>query len=67
VVVDTGSAKVRKEYARQAAELRARRVGAFRALGLDFLELATDQGYVKPLIKFFQARQTRRGKSRRGA
>jgi uncharacterized protein (DUF58 family) len=67
VVVDTGSARVRKEYARQAAELRAKRVGAFRALGLDFLELATDQGYVKPLIKFFQARQTRRGKSRRGA
>ncbi|MDB5097938.1 MAG: hypothetical protein JWM80_2359 [Cyanobacteria bacterium RYN_339] len=67
VVVDTGSAKVRKEYARQAAELRAKRIGAFRALGLDFLELATDQSYVKPLIKFFQARQTRRGKSRRGA
>jgi uncharacterized protein (DUF58 family) len=67
VVVDTGSARVRKEYARQAAELRAKRVGAFRALGLDFLELSTDQGYVKPLIKFFQARQTRRGKSRRGA
>lgn len=67
VVVDTSSAKVRKEYARQAAELRARRVGTFRALGLDFLELSTDQGYVKPLIKFFQGRQTRRGKSRRGA
>ena len=67
VVVDTGSAHVRKEYARQAAEQRANRVGAFRALGLDFLELSTDQGYAKQLIKFFQARQSRRGKSRRGA
>ena len=66
-VVDTGSARVRKEYARQAAELRASRVTLFRQLGLDFLELQTDQGYVKPLIKFFQARQTRRGKNRQGA
>lgn len=67
LVVDTASAKVRKEYARLASELRAQRVATFRALGLDFLELSTDQGYVKPLIKFFQARQARRGKSRRGA
>lgn len=67
VVLDTSSSKVRKEYQRLTAEQRAARVGAFRALGLDFLELSTDQGYVKPLIKFFQARQARRGKSRRGA
>jgi uncharacterized protein (DUF58 family) len=67
VVVDTASSKVRKEYARLAADLRTHRVGTFRALGLDFLELSTEQSYAKPLIKFFQARQARRGKSRRGA
>ncbi|MOA48350.1 hypothetical protein D3C78_1710850 [compost metagenome] len=58
---------MRKEYARQANALRAERVGIFRKLGLDFLDLFTDQGYVKPLIKFFQSRQTRRGKAKRGA
>jgi hypothetical protein len=42
-------------------------VALFRKLGLDFLDLFTDQGYVKPLIKFFQSRQTRRGKAKRGA
>lgn len=67
ILVDTHSAKVRKEYARQAAQLRADRVAIFRKLGLDFLDLFTDQGYVKPLIKFFQSRQTRRGKAKRGA
>ena len=67
VVVDTSAPRVRKEYARQAAEARDARVGAFRSLGLDFLELSTDQGYVKPLIKFFQSRQHRRGKHRREA
>lgn len=67
ILLDTHSARVRKEYARRANELRAERIGVFRALGLDFLDLFTDQGYVKPLIKFFQSRQTRRGKARRGA
>lgn len=65
VVVDTSNARIRKEYARLAQEQRAKRIGTFRALGLDFLEISTDQGYIKPLIKFFQARQTRRGKSRK--
>jgi uncharacterized protein (DUF58 family) len=64
LVVDTHSAEVRKEYARGANELRAERISKFRQLGLDFLELWTDQGYVKPLIKFFQARQSRRAKGK---
>jgi uncharacterized protein (DUF58 family) len=67
ILVDTHSARVRKEYARQANQLHAERVAIFRKLGLDFLDLFTDQGYVKPLIKFFQARQTRRAKAKRGA
>lgn len=67
ILVDTHSAQVRKEYAREANALRAERVAVFRRLGLDFLDLFTDQGFVKPLIKFFQSRQTRRGKAKRGA
>ncbi|MFN3431938.1 MAG: DUF58 domain-containing protein [Candidatus Sericytochromatia bacterium] len=67
VLLDTHSAKVRKEYARQANQLHAERVGVFRKLGLDYLDLFTDQSYVKPLIKFFQSRQTRRAKAKRGA
>jgi uncharacterized protein (DUF58 family) len=64
VVIDTHSSDVRKRYAEGAAKLREERVDAFKKLGLDFLELSTEQSFVKPLIRFFQARQSRRGKKR---
>lgn len=64
VVIDTHSAEVRKQYARRTAEAHQARIDAFRRLGLDHLELRTDEGYVKPLIRFFQARQSRRGKKK---
>lgn len=64
VVIDTHASGVRKGYAEAAAKLRNERIEAFRKLGLDHLELSTDQGYIKPLIRFFQARQSRRGKKR---
>lgn len=67
LVIDTDDSAVRARYAETAERGRAERVGVFRTLGLDFLELSTDESYVKPLIRFFQARQTRRGKARRGA
>lgn len=64
LVIDTSQSSVRKAYASRAQALRQERIDAFRKLGLDFLELQTDQGYVKPLIRFFQARQSRRAKPR---
>lgn len=67
LVLDTAAPSVRKEYAKRMLETQQARTQTFRSLGLDFLELSTDQGFVKPLIRFFKARQTRRGKSKRGA
>lgn len=64
VVIDTHAPAVRKEYAHSTQMQREERSALFRSLGLDFLELSTDQGYVKALIRFFQARQTRRAKKR---
>lgn len=64
LIVDTHAAHVREEYARSAQALRSEQVSTFRSLGLDFLPLSTDQGYVKPLIKFFESRQARRAKGK---
>ena len=64
VVIDTHASEVRRRYAEAAAEQRLARIEAFRKLGLDHLELSTEQSYIKPLIRFFQARQSRRGKKR---
>lgn len=66
-IVDTHAPRVRKAYAEKAQTQRQMRLDAFRKLGLDFLELETDQGYAKALIRFFRSRQTRRGKKRSGA
>ena len=64
VLIDTHASAVRKAYAQAASTLRSDRIDCFHKLGLDFLELTTDQSYVKALIRFFQARQSRRGKKR---
>lgn len=64
VILDTGASSVRATYTRQFKQMRDAHVQSFRALGLDFLELQTEQSVVPALVRFFASRQTRRAKRR---
>jgi uncharacterized protein (DUF58 family) len=59
VLVDTGSARVREEYRRRREAAVAERRRAFRALGIDSIEVQTDQPYIHPLMRFFRQREKR--------
>lgn len=59
ILVDTGSAQVRKSYAKRMRALREEQVRLFRKLGLDHCVIRTDRPYVKPLRDLF-ARRARR-------
>ena len=59
VVLDTGRASVREEYSRLADVERARRSRAFRRVGIDEVELRTDEPYASALLNFFRRRERR--------
>jgi uncharacterized protein (DUF58 family) len=59
VLVDTGSARVREAYRAQRTAAVAARQRLFRALGIDTIEVQTDQPYVQPLLRFFRQREKR--------
>ncbi len=59
VLIDTGSARVREEYRRRRAAAVAERRRAFRALGIDSIEVETDQPIIHPLMRFFRQREKR--------
>jgi uncharacterized protein (DUF58 family) len=59
VLVDTGSARVREEYRRRRAAAVAERRRAFGALGVDSIEVETDQPIIHPLMRFFRQREKR--------
>ncbi|MBO9541623.1 DUF58 domain-containing protein [bacterium] len=67
MLVDTGSARLRADYARRAKDLADNRSALFRSLGIDELVLRTDQTYVKPLAEFFERRAKRQVRRRRVA
>jgi uncharacterized protein (DUF58 family) len=60
VLVDTASAAVREAYAlRRAAAVEQRRQ-LFQTLGMDAIEVRTDEPYINPLMRFFRQRERRR-------
>jgi len=58
-VIDTGSKEFRREYAARADEDLGRLEREFRLINLDFINIRTDQPYIKPLIAFFRSRERR--------
>jgi uncharacterized protein (DUF58 family) len=60
VVVDTASAAVRQAYAQRRATAVARRRQLFQTLGIDAIEVRTDEPYINPLRRFFRQRERRR-------
>jgi uncharacterized protein (DUF58 family) len=59
VEVDTSDPRVRSAYATMIAKARAKREQTFRRLRLDHVTVRTNEGYVRPLIDLFRARQSR--------
>lgn len=60
LVVDTASAAVREAYAQRRAEALAQRRQLFQKLGIDAIEVRTDEPYINPLMRFFRQRERRR-------
>jgi len=58
-VVDTGSARVREAFARQAAAARAERDRGLRAADVDTIVVQTDRPYTEALLRFFRMRERR--------
>lgn len=59
VLVDTGSAAVRNQYRRRRAEAVAERQRLFQSLGIDSIEVRTDQSFIQPVMRFFRQREKR--------
>ena len=59
IVIDTGSARVRRRYEALGAERGASLRDLFRSVGVDHIEVLTDQDYVRNLVTFFRTRERR--------
>ena len=60
VLIDTSSARVRRDYAADARRRGAERRSFFRSTGIDEVEVMTGQDYVRDLRKLFRRREGRR-------
>ena len=60
VVIDTGSAAVRKEYEKMGKIRTSQLRDLFRSMKIDHTEVITGQDYVKDLVRFFRSRERRR-------
>jgi uncharacterized protein (DUF58 family) len=58
-VVDTGDARVRDEFARQAAAARTERDRMLRAADVDTIVVETHRPYTEALLRFFRMRERR--------
>ena len=58
-LLDTGSRRVRREYARRSHERRAALTRQLRELGIDEVPIRTDAGWVDRLVGFFRMRERR--------
>jgi uncharacterized protein (DUF58 family) len=59
VLVDTGSAGIRKSYERLGREQSERFRELFSSMGVDQIEVRTDRDYVPNLVRFFRTRERR--------
>ncbi len=59
VVVDTGSAEVRRRYKATSAKRAGDLQELMRSMGIDLIKVFTDQDYMKDLVSFFKTREKR--------
>jgi uncharacterized protein (DUF58 family) len=60
ILVDTTSAAVRQQYQQRRQTLAAQRRQLFHSLGIDAIDVRTDEPYINPLMRFFWQRERRR-------
>ena len=60
VMVDTSSAAVRRAYRQRQAAAVTQRQQLFQSLGIDAIEVRTDEPYMNPMMRFFRRRERRR-------
>ncbi len=56
-LVDASSRRTREAYRRQRKELVEAREGLFRRIGVDMLDIRTNQPYDAPIARFFEKRE----------
>ncbi len=59
VLIDSGSARFRREFAARTQARRRDRAETFRKLGVDQIDVITGQDYVRDLVAFFRRRERR--------
>jgi len=59
VLINTGSAKFRREFAARAGEDLHNLKRNFKVINTDFINIQTDQSYIAPLVSFFKMREKR--------
>lgn len=57
VLIDTGDADWRRQYAEYNEALREARDQQFRVTGVDAIHIRTDEPYIDPLLQFFKLRE----------
>ncbi len=61
IVIDTTSAQLRDEFHINAMKQREELKSLFQSIGVDHINIFTDQSYVQPINKFFRMRAKRMG------
>ena len=59
ILVDTSSGALRGDYAAFSEGMLAERRSLFRSIGVDSIEIRTDEPYIRPLMRFFRMRERR--------
>ncbi len=59
IIVDTHDSNLRKGFSLLSSEQMNKRKELFRSMGVDLVEVRTDQSYVDPLLRFFRMREKR--------
>ncbi len=59
IVIDTGSAAVRKRYEALGYERKGKLCELFRSVAVDQIDVMTDEDYVRDLVRFFRSRERR--------
>ncbi|MBN2451863.1 MAG: DUF58 domain-containing protein [Lentisphaeria bacterium] len=62
VLLDTGSAAVRRRYEGLGRERSGALSESFRSMGVDQIDVFTDRDYVRSLVTFFRGRERRQGR-----
>jgi uncharacterized protein (DUF58 family) len=59
LLVDTSNERVRRDYKRAVFMQKEQREKDLRSMGVDFIDIMTDQPYIKPITTFFRCRAKR--------